>query len=279
MFRSQIAEHRTVKDVEKCIYCGATENLHDEHCIPESLNGNYVLGKGSCSECGRITSRFEGKYARDSVLAVRTALNMKSKRSKTKRPTEFPMRIKKGDQEEIINVPIEDHYSVIPMVQLGQPARYKDQPHAEGLPHKQWRLVTVNIRPEHIDYLVEKYGADEISVDFDIDVTGFLRLIAKIAYCMTVQQFGLSSIAEAYVVPGILGTKNDIWEWVESDGTQELREVNMNTDHLVTGWFTPEGELECRVKLFKKSLSPEYHVIVGRLTEAVHGFYQSIGRR
>ena len=41
----------------------------------------------------------------------------------------------------------------------------------------------------------------------------------------------------------------------------------------------PDGELRARVKLFKKSFTPEYEVIVGRLTEQVYGFYQSVGRK
>ncbi len=105
MIRSSIAVNTTYKWVGKCIYCGSLEALHNEHCIPESLNGVHVLEKGSCRECGRITSQFEGRFARESMLPVRTAWNMKSKRSKRKRPTEFPMRFMKGGHEETINVP------------------------------------------------------------------------------------------------------------------------------------------------------------------------------
>ena len=120
-----------------------------------------------------------------------------------------------------------------------------------------------------------------MSVDFDIDVDGFLRMIAKIAYCTTVWQYGLHNIAERYVVPAILGQTNDIWQWVGSDGNQEIYEEmkQMKTDHIVATWFTPEGELRARVKLFKKATTPEYDVIVGRLRPAVLGFYQSVGRR
>lgn len=34
-----------------------------------------------------------------------------------------------------------------------------------------------------------------------------------------------------------------------------------------------------RVKLFKKSFTPEYEVIVGQLTRQALGFYQSVGCR
>ena len=282
MIRGDVAVNKTYKYVGICIYCGATENLHGEHCIPESLNGVRILEKGSCGDCGRITSKFEGDYARNSMLPARTAMNMKSKRSKSKRPTEFPIRVVTNGKEETINVPVNDHYPVIPLVEVGPPGRYPNQPHASGLAHGQYQLTVVPVREQkHIEYLAEKYHADEMSVDFDIDVDGFLRMIAKIAYCTTVWQYGLRNIAERYVVPAILGQSNDIWQWVGSDGNQEIYDEmkQMKTDHIVATWFTPEGELRARVKLFKKATTPEYDVIVGRLKPAVLGFYQSVGRR
>lgn len=94
-------------------------------------------------------------------------------------------------------------------------------------------------------------------------------------------RYGLHNIAEAYVIPAILGKTNDIGHWVGSDGTQRHSEEtkHMNTDHLVTNWFTEDRELLSAVKLFKKSLTPEYLVVVGRLTEQTYAFYQSIGRK
>ncbi len=71
------------------------------------------------------------------------------------------------------------------------------------------------------------------------------------------------------------------WQWVGSDGTQRHSEEtkHMNTDHLVTNWFTEDGELLSAVKLFKKSLTPEYLIVVGRLNEQTYAFYQGVGRK
>src|SRR5258705_1417179 len=104
MSHETIAINKVRKFVGKCIYCGSTQNLHDEHCIPESLQGFHVLDKGSCGDCGRITTKFERAYARDSILAARTALNMRSKRSKSKRPTEVQMLINRNEQMQEVNV-------------------------------------------------------------------------------------------------------------------------------------------------------------------------------
>ena len=279
MIPNHIAVHNVHKYVGECIYCHSKENLHDEHCIPESLNGYRILDKGSCRNCGNITSAFEGRYARESMLAARTALNMKSKRSKKKRPTEFPMRLKKNGKEIAVNVPISDHIALIPMVEVEPPGRCPYPPHKKGLKPGDYELHPFKVKEdEEIDLLLKKFGADSISVDCHIEVVGFLRLIAKIAYCTVVWKYGLHNIGEAYVVPAILG-KGEIADVVGSHGDQEIYEQskNMKTDHIVTTWQTENGELHAKVKFFKGSLTPEYHVVVGRLTEGAWGLYQSIG--
>lgn len=280
MIGHSIAKHKEVKFVGTCIYCGSTENLHDEHCIPESLNGFHVLQKASCDACGKITTRFERDYARTSMLAARTAMNMRSKRSKKKRPTEFPMRIKRQGKVETINVPIEDHYTLIPMIEVGPPGFWPGITHPLGLETGQCRLNPFRLRDdEHVQYLKQKYGAEEISVDFEINVNGFLRMIAKIGYCMTVWRYGLNAIGENFIVPFILEGGEDIAQYVGSDGRQEVFELSrfIKTDHIVTTGHTSDGELFSRVKLFKKSETPEYIVIPGMMKPKLHALYKSLG--
>lgn len=274
------AKHTTRKHIGICIYCGSLDKLQDEHCIPQSLEGLYLLVKASCAECAKITGKFEGRYTRDSLLPVRTAWNMKSKRSKKKRPTEFPMRFIKNGVERIINVPVDDHFSIIPMIEVGAPKKYSFIQHAQGLKPGESIVHPFKIRSdEHIEYLKEKYNADEISVDFPVFGEEFFRMIAKIAYCFIVWKYGLSSIGKVYVLPAILGTSNDVLDWVGSDGQQELYEQtkHMETDHIIASWFNPLGELCVRIKLFKKSLTPEYIVIVGKLSEKAHAIFQCLG--
>jgi len=181
------AEHNSYKYVGECIYCHSKENLHDEHSIPESLNGLMILEKASCQDCGRITSRFEGEYTRQSLLTVRTVWNMKSKRSKKRRPTEFPIRFIKDGREQTINVPLEESFPLIPVVELGPPGVLATRVHKYGLKHRQYKINPFKVRDDtHLKHLAEKYGADDVAVDWQINVVGFLRMIAKIAYCISV---------------------------------------------------------------------------------------------
>lgn len=189
------------------------------------------------------------------------------------------MKFIKNGVEKIIDVPIEEHWSVIPLMEIGPPGKYPSLAHSKGLKNGQYQIYGFKIRSDdHTEYLKQKYDADEIGVDSYINPLSFLRMMAKIGYCTAVWRYGLHNI-KPYVVPAILGQSDDILFWVGSDGEQIVYQEskNMDTDHVVITSQLPNGDIHARVKLFSKSLVPEYLVIVGRLTDGVHGLYQSLG--
>jgi hypothetical protein len=266
------------KYIGKCIYCGATENLTTEHALPESLNGDLMLEAASCRECARITGGFEGRYTGETLKPARTVLGMKTKRKKD-RPKEFPIEIIKDGVSTFRNLSVEEHMAVIPMWQLGPPGKYPLDRNADGLRHGEARLIVFNTRSDgELATLAEKYDADEIKVHFRLYFEEFLLMIAKMAYCFAVDKYGLNQIAEAYIVPAILGKKRDIHYWVGGDGYQELYDISrgVKADHVVVAGVR-QGEIRVRLKLFKDLRTPEYYVIVGRLSDAVRGVYESVG--
>jgi hypothetical protein len=50
--------------VGRCIYCGVSYDLREEHIVPFSLGGVLILPKASCRKCENITHRFEYTCAR-----------------------------------------------------------------------------------------------------------------------------------------------------------------------------------------------------------------------
>ena len=74
----------------KCIYCGAKQNLTDEHIIPLSLGGKHVLSNASCRNCAKRTSRLERKIARDFWGDARLAYDAPSRR-KSRNPKYLDM--------------------------------------------------------------------------------------------------------------------------------------------------------------------------------------------
>src|SRR5438045_2287022 len=69
-----------LRTLDKCIYCGSTEKLTDEHIIPFGLGGPWVLADASCPECCKITSRFELNVLRNFWDPARAALGMPTRR-------------------------------------------------------------------------------------------------------------------------------------------------------------------------------------------------------
>lgn len=96
-----------------CIYCGAPTytdeggTLHEEHIVPLSINGNYVLPEASCRDCEQVTGRNEALIMRGGFRAVREYLQL---RSRTKnRPSELPLFNVNQIEGNKVMVPIEDY--------------------------------------------------------------------------------------------------------------------------------------------------------------------------
>jgi len=45
--------------VGRCIYCGSTEGLSNEHIVPANLGGTIILYKASCETCRKLIHRVE----------------------------------------------------------------------------------------------------------------------------------------------------------------------------------------------------------------------------
>ena len=73
--------------VDRCINCGSTRELTDEHVMPRGLSGRWIIKHGSCKSCAKITSAFEMAVLRNEFLLPRTALRL---------PTYHPKNRPKG---------------------------------------------------------------------------------------------------------------------------------------------------------------------------------------
>lgn len=251
-----------LKPVGSCIYCGSQTSLSREHIIPYALQGNWVLPKASCPVCARITSEFERKVLRDSLSAVRRAAGFRTRRPH-EQPTDFPQKITKHGEEISLRVPIEDHLTLL-LLPLVPTAAYIDKrKYVSGVDIIGTETLVFGDDPTGI---ARKLDAQSISVTETYDYTAFLRLIAKIGYCIAVARYGLDSIAKPYVLPSILGQNDDIGMWVGSDGFQTKAENDVAL-HVVQGGIgdiNGENLIMVKVKLFADAHPTGYHVIVGQ---------------
>lgn len=250
----------------RCIYCGVSEELQEEHVVPYGLDGSWVIEEASCRDCADITSRVELDVLRAHLLRTRAGLSMRTRRKK-QRPSAFPINLRQAGKEE-------SHYLSV-----------KDQPVFMVLPLYDWpECVRVEERREAVDIGgIKLVGGDVIQVagkpvenfkkwltqqDFSLATisecfkpVSFARMLAKIAYGFAVAEVGFDSIKEAYVLPGILGEAQDIGRWVGCDLDEPLRRDDVPHDVSVR---VVDGDILARVNLFARFGTQEYLVAVGR---------------
>ena len=92
----------------RCVYCGETANLTDEHIIPFGLHGYQEIVKGSCVACQDITKRFEEDCLKKMFGPARYHLNLRTRRPK-ERPTSLPAKVVSQMGVRNVNVRLSDH--------------------------------------------------------------------------------------------------------------------------------------------------------------------------
>jgi len=260
--------------VGKCIYCGTSDKqLTDEHTIAFGLNGAFVLPKASCDDCAKITGRTEGQVLRGFALDARTALGFQTRRPKNV-PKTFRLGVIRGGQEEIIDVPIGDHAVVLPLPLYPEPAYFQEQKgdHSYGGGIGLSGIVTVWVSDR--EQVRKKFNADEIFIEQIVDHISFAKMLAKIGFCQAVAQFGRDAMEEGYVLPAILGARDDIGKWVGSSG--HVLSPAPGVGHQIyaeklhrPGPMREETLIVAYIRLFSRVASPMYLVIVGGTKGAV----------
>ena len=97
-------------------------------------------------------------------------------------------------------------------------------------------------------------------------------MIAKIAYSYVIAFWGLDCFDERFVLPAILGEKDDIGLWVGCDHHGKIMPLigkHPGINAMKMGTWCKEGYKKryilVRIKFFSNSDSPEYLVVVGTL--------------
>ncbi len=119
--------YKTYPEFGRCIYCGETNDLTDEHIIPFALGGNAVLPKASCKKCNKITRGFEETCCRPMLGPIRIRLNLQTRRKK-ERPKHLPLDIAGPNGRKSIQVPAMDYPAVCIGIRLDPPSMIRGAP-------------------------------------------------------------------------------------------------------------------------------------------------------
>lgn len=250
--------------VGHCIYCGETDGPTDEHIIPLSLGGNYILDKSSCKRCAAITGKFEGGIARGFMYEARVAGNFPTRRPK-ERPTHLSLLHGVGAGEKNrTDVPAREHPGFMHLPLLRKAGALDGREHSVGLTIEGFETLLFGQHPQET---LSRLGSTEIQVTAQYRGSEFARLLAKIAYCSAVGSFGPLDRARVPVLPLILGETDDASHWLGSAN------FTLNVDlekPLHSIGFSSEADpqnaskelLVVRVKLFAGSGATGYEVVV-----------------
>lgn len=245
--------------IGRCIYCGSTENLTDEHIVPHGLKGPWQLLKGSCKACAKITSRFERSVLRQQFILPRTALGLPTYHPK-KRPQKFSFEVERNGRKETIVVPGTECPPLFVMLTMEKPRYIADYDYEEGV----IKVIGRSLHGPAPLKIKEKFNIDSFSIKVNILGNNFERMLAKIAYGMTILAYGPEALRECYVLPCILGQKDDAGYWVGSSG-KDIAALPMEK-HLHRIYLMVKGnEIGASIRLFANYRTPEYIVIVGKL--------------
>jgi len=244
-----------------CIYCGSTGSLTDEHIVPRGLKGPWRLLKGSCKACAEITSGFEKSVLRQQFILPRMALRLPTYHPK-KRPQKFSFEIERKGQKETIVLPGSECPPLFVMLTLRKPRYISDYDYEKGV-----KVTGASLHGPELLKIKKELGIDGLSITVNFSGNCFERMLAKIAYGMVILQYGLGTLEECYVLPCILGQKDDAGYWVGSSGRDFSVLPKEKPLHRIF-LTTKENEIGALIRLFASYHTPEYHVIVGKLKQA-----------
>lgn len=248
-------------NINQCIYCGEkTALLTNEHIVPFALHGEWVLVKASCEKCQKITSKFERNVCKSFLPSPRSLLKFPTRRI---HPSKFQITLEKENGEEIIYIPVEEYGGVISFLTFQPPAFFNTHPYENGITIVANQLCRIG--GMGILELAKKYNARAVTFNCSYSPTDFARMIAKIAFGFAVAKYGLGNF-KPYVLPAILGQKDDIGMWV---GCEEPSLGNPTEDFFVHP-FVKKGIIFCRMVFFGRFEEvPVYVVVVGKLVRNI----------
>ena len=243
--------------IGECIYCGEKDDaLTDEHAMPFALNGDLVLKKASCRPCATLTSKFELSSLRGMLGRARAKLKLKS-RKKTKQ--NFAIAVNDGLEWKTIDFNA-SKYAGINQVPIFAPPAY-----LLGTESNELRVMALDqIRVGSIvppNSALPKSTKVKLKDKQLIDAWAFGKMVAKIGYCCSIAFIGYENITEKFVLPAILGEKDDLPTWF---GNEPLRPRKSNKLHEVQ-ITVRDSVIYAHVWLFAAYTNQPYTVVIGKI--------------
>jgi len=118
--------------------------------------------------------------------------------------------------------------------------------------------------PSDMEERLARLNANGFCVSRSLVPVSFARMLAKIAYGMAILQFGPHAFKEVFVLPCILGQREDAGRWV---GCSEEPAIVPDVEKLLhrIEVMSSNSVVSARIRLFANYRTPVYLVFVGSL--------------
>lgn len=254
----------------ECIFCQTlTSELKEEHAVPSGLGGNVRIPAASCESCRQVTHAFETTAMRHTLGPGRYRLGIRPRNGETKRRPKVWPAYKRGAEGALpikVMIPLEKLPFFITM-----PTYASYQEWDAGIPdghelHPSDGALLVTEEPERVVKVLTQHSADYFSPQ--IDHLAFARMLAKIAACYCVKEFGRANFTST-LSPLILGKTATYRRTVTSSvkpstGLEHGLTIN-HFEHDLMHKVSPTGNVCVRIDLFKNLEAPSYYVLAGVL--------------
>ncbi|WP_210485615.1 hypothetical protein [Microvirga antarctica] len=252
--------------VGSCIYCGRSNcSLSLEHIVPESLNGTLELPAASCEECQKTINRYEQRVGREIFGDFRIRFNMRSKRSKSKRPSTIEVGTVSADGSLLTETISRSSYPApIFFYKFGRASILRGLPAETGI--FEWIPYVI-----HASEAFETFHRTHPKAVFKsrISPVELARTLAKIGYGYAVATIGLESFEPLpEVLDTILCRTEDVAFTVGSDLKEGLPMASEgHVLNLRCHWQHHKAPLLIvDIRLFAELPTPTFHVVVGRVS-------------
>lgn len=260
--------YKNRESVGECIYCNSTvEPLTDEHVVPYSLNGDFVLARATCEICkteiGRVENEICGKYLRP----IRTKHRYKTY-NKKKRPKTFSLKIGKTKGTAIdTDVPVAIYPASLALPFFRRATILTGEPQT----NKSGEVTFFTyVDTRGIDQFADKTEDRFISFTNSLSTDMFMRFIAKIAHCGLVSSAGLNGYT-SFLPDLILGKSNHFFHYIGSPEKNTVHEFPQPVEISVNFRPVPDSHDYFIVvtieNLLRVPTCPTYEVVAGRCDE------------
>lgn len=253
--------------IGRCIYCGTTtlpagvKRFGDEHVIPLALGGNLILQEAACRKCEKvINEEVETPVLLKEWVYLRIKRNFPTRGKSRKRPTHVTLRSHDG---AALSIPIQDYSTPVPAYKFYAPRILSGASRTND--NKNW---TMDILTDHESELQmrAKYPQWDGVHTLVPQPYMFARLLAKIAYCRAVAEYGIDGFTPS-ALDVILGQSDDYFLTV--GGSLESLPAVPGGDHVLDLsllFRSPRAaHLIVDVRLFSQIVSPAYRVVAGEV--------------